>query len=78
MRRIIFIPQYPSKMRYQEWWYTKFPEEFIKRGYEIITIDGLDKHINYDTKLFSPVEASIQYEIQQIHDFVFYNTKRRY
>ena len=70
MRRIIFVPQYPSKMRYQEWWYTKFPEEFSKRGYEVVTLGSLDKYVNYDTSLFSPVKASIQYETQQIHDFL--------
>jgi len=70
MRRIIFVPQYPSKMRYQEWWYTKLPEEFIKRGYEVITLGNLNEYANYDARLFSPVEASIQFEIQQIRSFL--------
>jgi len=70
MRRIIFIPQYPSKMRYQEWWYYKLPEEFSKRGYEVVTLASLDGHVEYDMKLFSPIETSIQFEIQQIHDFL--------
>lgn len=70
MKRIIFVPQYPSKMRYQEWWYYKLPEEFSKRGYEVITLGDLSECTNYDRKLFSPVVTSIQYETQQIHDFL--------
>lgn len=122
MRRIIFVPQYPSKMRYQEWWYYKLPEEFSKRGYEVITLGSTypefdcltkptrgrqprsiqhgskyKKLINYAknffvrpiielnnvakeatefpnrpirTKLFSPVKQSIQFEMQQIQEFL--------
>lgn len=110
-------------MRYQEWWYYKLPEEFSKRGYEVVTLGSIYPHIDSSTspirgrrprsiqdggkfktlvnrvknffvrpvmdfrifveeitkfpdrpptrtKLFSPVKQSIQFEIQQIQEFL--------
>jgi len=36
--RIIFVPQYPTSLRYSEWWVTQFPQEFRNRGFEVITL----------------------------------------
>lgn len=70
MRRIIFVPQYPAKMRYQEWWYTKLPVEFTQRGYDVVTLGKGDKNVNYNQEMFSPIRVSIQFEIQQIYEFL--------
>ncbi len=36
--RIIFVPQFPSDLRYQEWWFTEFPKQFRARGFEVVTL----------------------------------------
>ena len=30
MSRLIYVPQYPAPMRYQEWWISEFTKEFKK------------------------------------------------
>ena len=30
MSKIIFVPQYPSRLRYQEWWFDEFRLQFEK------------------------------------------------
>ncbi len=75
--RIIFVPQFPTMMRYQEWWMWKFPEEFEKAGYEVITMGNInDRGIrsNYGYKIgsknFSPIRSSIAFEMSQIQDYM--------
>lgn len=68
--RLIFVPQYPSKLRYQEWWYVEFPKEFEKRGFEVVTLGK-----NYlgqaraNPEMFSPINESINFECEQIKEF---------
>lgn len=75
--RIIFVPQFPTMMRYQEWWIWKFPKEFEKAGYEVITMGNInDRGVspNYGYKIgsknFSPVKSSIAFEMSQIKDYM--------
>jgi hypothetical protein len=69
--RIIFVPQYPSKLRYQEWWYVEFPKEFEKRGFEVVT---LGKNYLNATKsspeMFSPINEAIEFECQQVKEYM--------
>lgn len=69
MKRIIFIPQYPANMRYQEWWYWKFPQEFEKRGFEVLTI-GKNIEGEKTSEMFSPINAAIEYETEQINEYM--------
>lgn len=68
--RLIFVPQYPSKLRYQEWWYIEFPKEFEKRGFEVVTLGK-----NYlgqaraNPEMFSPINEAINFECEQIKEF---------
>jgi len=72
MSRIIFVPQFPAKMRYQEWWHREFFKEFIKHFDEVVVLGEslTDYEDNRDKRLFSPVEQSISFEYQQIHQFL--------
>jgi hypothetical protein len=72
--RIIFVPQYPTQTRYQEWWFWKFPEEFEKAGYEVITL-GKDYANMMECRrggldMFTPVNMAIELETQQIREFM--------
>jgi hypothetical protein len=69
--RIIFVPQYPTKLRYQEWWFTEFPKEFKKAGLEVHVLG--ENAITYmkaaDGGMFSPVESAIEFETAQIKEY---------
>lgn len=72
--RLIFVPQYPTPMRYQEWWFTQFPIEFELAGFDVIT---LGKHYaeriqtrRSNPELFSPIKAAINFEMKQVEEFL--------
>lgn len=75
--RLIFVPQFPVQLRYQEWWLREFEREFSAEFDEVITL-GVSKNCgtsgaSFDTKLrpmFAPVEASIRWELSQIEDYL--------
>ena len=74
MRRVIFVPQYPTPMRYQEWWWKTFPEEFEKAGLEVLIL-GSDHaesmiHRRGSTSMFSPINAAIELECAQIQEYM--------
>jgi hypothetical protein len=73
MSRLIFVPQFPTKMRYQEFWYTEFPKQFKKHFDEVIIL-GQEYAENYDIEqivgMFSPINNSIHFENCQIHDYM--------
>jgi len=72
--RIIFVPQFPSKMRYQEWWYTEFPKQFKARGLEVLTLGEkyLDviQHRRSTLDMFSPINQAIEFETEQIREYM--------
>lgn len=72
--RIIFVPQYPTPNRYQEWWFWRFPEEFRKAGFEVITL-GEDYakmmiHRRGGLDMFSPINMSIEFETEQVREYM--------
>lgn len=55
--RLIFVPQYPGKLRYQEWFFTKFPDEFSKRGFEVVTLgESFLSGKKASPEMFSPIK----------------------
>ena len=72
--RIIFVPQYPTPMRYQEWWLTEFPKEFRKAGLDVhvLGINKLDemKMRRGTMSMFSPIHAAIEFECAQIDEYM--------
>ena len=72
MSRLILVPQYPTKMRYQEWWYEQFPY-YLKRYFDTVivlgqyTLDSIQKSPN---NLFAPVDKAIEFEQSQISEFM--------
>lgn len=67
---LVFIPQFPTKLRYQEWWLDVFKKEFKKRFKKVITIVGDESNTKFFSKeLFSPVDSSIYWELDQIEEF---------
>lgn len=73
MSRIIFVPQYPTKMRYQEWWWWKFPEEFAKAGFDVLILGASEAAMlkeNASSDMFSPINAAISLECAQIEQYM--------
>lgn len=77
--RIIFVPQFPTNMRYQEWWFSEFPKQFKKRGFEVLTLGekhvDIIKRVSYDPSLFSPVTQAISFETKQIEEYMALDIK---
>ena len=76
MARLIFVPQFPQAMRYQEFWYTEFEKEFKKYFDEVIVlgknyIDRLiqEPYHSIELGMFSSIQASIFFEQHQIGEY---------
>ncbi len=73
-KRIIFVPQYPTPNRYQEWWVTKFPEEFKKAGFDVHVLGSNKiyemKMTRGQLSMFSPIHAAIELECAQIDEYM--------
>jgi len=73
MSRIIFVPQYPTPNRYQEWWFWKLPEEFRRAGFEVIVLgenyaDMMSRHRGKFDQ-FAPIRMAIEFETRQISEY---------
>lgn len=72
--RIIYVPQFPTEMRYQLWWASKIPEEFIKSGHEVIILGkeyiNMIKHKQSSIEMFSPINVAIELECEQIKEYM--------
>ncbi|MHA1817337.1 MAG: hypothetical protein ACTSX1_15150 [Candidatus Heimdallarchaeaceae archaeon] len=79
MSRVIFVPQYPTPMRYQEWWFHKFPQEFREAGFHVHTLG--EKYAEMlggetgDLEMFSPINKAIDFETAQINEYMELNLK---
>jgi hypothetical protein len=77
MSKILFVPQYPAQMRYQQWWFYKIPEELEKRGHRVSVLGkDLMKVIKYRRGLevwFSDINIAIEFEAEQIKEYRLLN-----
>ena len=70
MSRLIFVPQYPAKLRYQEWWYTEFVKNLKPYFSEILTLGTSVLKANTIQGQFAPHTAAIHYETLQIQQYL--------
>lgn len=74
MGRLIFVPQYPAWLRYQQWWVHEIPNNLIPFFDGIVTLGETfvksKKTERSRTSMFSPVEVSIWFERLQIEEFM--------
>ena len=79
MPRVIFVPQYPTPMRYQEWWWNKFPEEFAKEDLDVLILGAehaeMMQYRRGTMSMFSPIHAAIELECAQIDEYMNLETK---
>ena len=78
--RIIFVPQYPTPMRYQEWWLWKLPEEFRKAGHEVLVLGedyiGIMQHRRGSSAWFAPENIAMELETEQIREYLKLSIKK--
>ena len=74
MSRIIFVPQYPTKLRYQEWWFHTLPDQFRKAGFDVWVLgeDWIEMFggVASDAAMFSPISTAITFETEQINEYM--------
>jgi hypothetical protein len=71
MPRLILVPQYPTKLRYQEWWWEQFPIELKKHFDEVVVLGKAILHnILAGEGKFAPINASIGLETMQIDQYM--------
>ena len=70
MSRLIFIPQCPVKLRYQEWWYTEFIKNLKPYFSEILTLGDTQTYSSPTKGEFSVHTAAIHYETLQIQQYL--------
>ena len=77
MSRLIFVPQFPTKLRYQEFWYTELEKHFKKHYDEVLVLGDSyvknEKETQSEKSMFSPIQQAINLELIQINEF--YNLK---
>jgi len=74
MSRLIFVPQYPAWLRYQQWWIHEIPDRLMSSFGNVITLgETLVKSKRTEqsrVSMFSPVEVATWFEQQQIMEFI--------
>lgn len=79
MSRLIYVPQYPTKLRYQEWWIEQFYLEF-KNHYDEVVILGHNslykiQNDKYGSEMFAPINRAVEFETAQINDYMQINIR---
>jgi len=76
VERLYFVPQYPAKMRYQEWWYWYLPKGFQEYFDEVIVIaPDIVRIKEAPLELFSPIDETIEFEAEQLKKFIKHDTQ---
>ena len=71
MGRLILVPQYPTKLRYQEWWWEEFPKQFAKFFSKVIVLDGNGSEgMKAPGSNFAPAAQSVLFEMEQIKQYL--------
>lgn len=68
--RLILVPQYPTKMRYQEWWLPMFQSALFPHFTEVIVLGDVKIMERADAGAFAPVKASLEFEMSQIQQYI--------
>lgn len=78
MSEIIYVPQFPTKMRYQEWHYLTIKNAFDKNFKSVITLGEIKENVINDRRneMFSPINSAIEFELSQIKQFLNLDTKK--
>lgn len=68
--RLIYVPQIPIRMRYQEWWYKEMPENLKLYFDEVYVLGSGYVPAAISDGVFSDMEKAILFENKQIKEFM--------
>lgn len=66
MKNIYYIPIEPLEERYTGQWFTEFPKEFTKAGFNVITIEGNALTNTVEVGTFLDINSTIAYKNSQM------------
>lgn len=78
MSRLILVPQYPTPMRYQQWWMKDFAKSFLQFFDNVIILGKRDAEPFFSNlpesggmpeSVFAPVENAMEFEARQIAQY---------
>ena len=69
MSRLLIFPQWPSKLRYPEWWSDQLRRGFSKH-FNVVNISGESVSEDYSARDFSSLKSSIIWEAGQLKEAV--------
>lgn len=70
MGRLILVPQYPTKLRYQEWWWDELPSKFLNDYDEVGVLGYLTGQTVVATPSnFSPFYEALEFEAKQCQEY---------
>lgn len=72
MNRLIIVPQYPTQLRYQDWWWSEFPRQ-LERAYDKVIVLGASHHFSPVTRQkegFAPLREATLFEVKQIEEYM--------
>lgn len=74
MSRLISVPQYPTPMRYQQWWIADIPNNLDENFDDIIILGDeylmRERKMKNNESMFSPIDEAIIFEEQQIYQYL--------
>jgi len=71
MKRLIIVPQYPTKLRYQEWWWNELPKEMFNYFDDIIVLgNSIEKDNDVLEKNFSTIGFAVELELEQVREYM--------
>ena len=72
MNRLILVPQYPTHLRYQEWWWHEFPARFKKYFDQVVTlgVDPFEQKREFKFVNLAPITPAIMFEASQIEQYM--------
>jgi len=72
MSRLILVPQYPAKLRYQEWWYSEFPKEYREHFDDVLVLGQGIKNtsVQADDGQFAPKDEALEFEMKQLQEYL--------
>lgn len=72
MKRLIIVPQYPTDLRYQDWWWDELPKH-LEQFFDEVIVLGLNSFFGKGPKseaTFAPLEKAVDFEMLQIEEYL--------
>lgn len=68
-RRLILVPQYPTPLRYQEWWIADFVKNF-SLYFDVLVLNPSVEVSKSKGSNFAPIIQAVEYEMEQIRQYM--------